>query len=45
MIQFRLQKKSSGKNLTYYIIVQNKYNHITKGFIEKVGTYLPHPDH
>ena len=44
MILIRLQKRSSGKNLTYNIVVKNKYNHITGSFIEKIGFYLPHTD-
>lgn len=44
MIQIRLKKISSGKKLLYYIVVVNRYNSITRGFIEKIGVYTPHPN-
>lgn len=44
MIQIRLKKVASGKKLIYYIVVVNRHNSITRGFIEKLGFYTPHPN-
>ena len=44
MIQIRLKKISSGKKLLYYIVVVNRHHSITRGFIEKIGFYTPHPN-
>ena len=44
MIQIRLKKVSSRKKLIYYIVVVHRHSSITKGFIEKIGFYTPHPN-
>lgn len=44
MIQIRLKKISSQKDLIYYIIVQRKHQTASRGFIEKIGSYKPHTD-
>ena len=44
MIQIRLKKISSQKDLIYYIIVQRKHSTASRGFIEKIGSYKPHTD-
>ena len=44
MIHIRLKKVSSRKKLLYYIVVVNRYNSVTRGFIEKIGFYTPHPN-
>ena len=44
MIQIRLKKISSKKDLIYYIIVKRKHSTTSRGFIEKIGSYKPHPD-
>jgi len=44
MIQIRLQKRSAGSTLTYYIIVKQASNHINGSFLEKLGFYFPHRD-
>ena len=44
MIQIKLQKLSSGKNLSYSIVVKNRYEPISRGFIEQIGLYTPNTD-
>lgn len=44
MIQLRLKKISSNKQLIYYIVVTDKSTTPSSGFIEKIGSYNPHID-
>lgn len=44
MIHIRLKKKSFGRGLSYYIVLNHKTKHINKGFIEKLGFYTPFAD-
>lgn len=39
-----LRKKSSKSQLTYDIIVTKAPSSVARGFIEKIGTYIPHQD-
>ena len=44
MFQIRLKKVSSGKDFIYYIVATKKNYSVTRGFLEKIGSYNPHPD-
>ena len=44
MIQIKLQKVSSGVNPSYLVVVKNRYDPISAGFIERIGFYVPRAD-